>query len=267
MIFRYEVGISRLHKLNPLSKFLAVAVFSIAMVLIEGVWIQLCGLAFLAGIDYTMGSKSLHLRLCSAFVFWLALMIFIMQILFTPSGSVWVHLPLPFWSPVITDLGVKAAVVMSLRFINVILSGGLFSATTNPVTLVYSLMKAGVSYRYGFMVLMMLRFVPLFESERLTISNAQKMRGLELDGGSIKTLFFSIRYTLLPLIVSTLSKTNQLVLSMEGRAFGYCRTRTFLISCNYSLADKLMMAVSAVVLALLIMGTAFGWLPLHLLKI
>jgi energy-coupling factor transport system permease protein len=267
MIFQYEAGSSRLHKLNPLSKFMAVAVFSIAMVLVEGLWIQICGLAFLAGIDYTIGSKRLHRCLGSAFVFWLALMIFIMQILFTPSGRVWVHLPLPFYPLVITDMGVKGAVVMSLRFINVILCGGIFSSTTNPVALVYSLMKAGVPYRYGFMVLMMLRFVPLFESERITISNAQKMRGLELDGGSIKTLFFSVRYTLLPLIVSTLSKTNQLVLSMEGRAFGYRRTRTFLVSSTYSLADKLMMAVSLVVLASLIAGTATGWLPLHVLKI
>jgi len=267
MIFRYEAGISRLHKLNPLSKLLAVAVFSLAMVLVEGIWIQICGLAVLVGIDYSMGLKKLHRCLCSAFVSRLALMIFIMQILFTRSGSVWVRIPLPLYPLVITDLGLKAAAVMTLRFLNVILCGGIFSATTDPVALVYSLMKAGVPYRYGFMVLMMLRFVPLFESERLIIGNAQKMRGLELDGGSIKKFLFSIRYTLLPLIVSALSKADQLVLSMEGRAFGYRRTRTFLVTCKYSLADKLMMAASVVVLILLITGTAMGWLPLHVLKI
>jgi energy-coupling factor transport system permease protein len=267
MIFRYQAGHSLLHNLNPLSKLLAVAIFSLAIVLVEGFWIQICGLTVLVGIDYMMGSKTLHRCLCSAFVSQLALMIFIMQIVFTPSGSVWVRIPLPLCSLVITNLGFKAAVVMTLRFLNVILCGGVFSATTDPTALVYSLMKAGVSYRYGFMVLMMLRFVPLFESERLTIGNAQKMRGLELDGGSIKKLLISIRYTLLPLIVSALSKADHLVLSMEGRAFGYRRTRTFLITCKYSMADKLVMSASLVVLALLITGTVRGWLPLHVLKI
>jgi energy-coupling factor transport system permease protein len=267
MIFRYEAGISLLHKLNPLSKLLAVAVFSVAMVLVEGLWIQICGLAVLAGIDYTMGSKKLHRYIFSAFVSRLALMIFLMQILFTPSGSVWVRMPLPFLSPVITDLGVKAAAVMTLRFLNVIICGGIFSATTDPVALVYSLMKVGIPYRYGFMVLMMLRFVPLFEAERLTIGNAQKMRGLELDGGSMRKILFSIRYTLLPLIVSALSKADHLVLSMEGRAFGCRRTRTFLVTCKYSPADKLVMVASVVVLALLVTGTAMGWLPLHVLNI
>jgi energy-coupling factor transport system permease protein len=163
-----------------------------------------------------------------------------------------------------TDLGILKGILMTLRFLNVILMGGVFVATTDPVALVYSLMKAGIPYRYGFMVLTMMRFIPLFEAEMTIVSDAQKMRGLEVDKGGVRKLVRSIRYTMLPLVVSALGKSEVLALSMEGRAFGYRRTRTFLAADRYSFADRALIAASIAALVLLLACSVIGLLRLRL---
>jgi energy-coupling factor transport system permease protein len=252
MILRYVKGDSALHHLNPLSKLCVVVSWSIGLFLIDGIAIQAFGLGFILAMDYAIGSKSLRPFLFSRFVVMLGGTILLMQMLFTPSGNVLWAIPISWLHLAVTDQGILRGILLTLRFLNVVLMGGVFVATTDPVSLVHSLMKAGVPYRYGFMILMMLRFIPLFEEERATIGNAQKMRGLELDRGGLRKLVLSIRYTILPLVVSALSKADVLEISMEGRAFGYKDTRTFLSTESCMFLDKGLIVASLAALALLI---------------
>jgi energy-coupling factor transport system permease protein len=263
MIIHYIKGQSQLHRLHALSKLSAVIVYSVSIFLVNNLVFQALGLAAIMVVDYTIGSTKLRSFLFSRFVLGLAGTILIMQVLFAASGKTLLVVPLPWFRIALTDLGVLKGILMMLRFLNVILAGGVFVATTDPVALVYSLMKAGVPYRYGFMVLMMLRFIPLFEAEITTVSNAQKVRGLELDKGSIRKLLLSIRYTVVPLVVSALSKADMLAMSMEGRAFGYRRTRTFLTADRYSAVDRALITASIAALMLLLACSVMGWLPLR----
>jgi energy-coupling factor transport system permease protein len=267
MIIRYAKGDAFLYRLNPLSKLCALVACSISIFLIDAIVFDACALVAIVSIDYTIGSKKLGSFMSSKFVATLALSILCMQVLFTPSGNVLLAIPLHWFRLIVTDLGILKGILMALRFLAVVLMGALFVATTDPTALVYSLMKAGVPYRFGFMIIMMLRFVPMFETEANTVSNAQKMRGLELDKGGVRKLLLSVRYTFLPLIVSALSKVDTLVISMEARAFGYRHTRTFLTAETYSLADRVLLAVSIAFLLLMLAGALMGWLPLHRLMV
>jgi len=261
MIIKYIERQSPLHSLNPLSKLWAVAAYSVSLFLIDTLAFQALGLAAIVAADCAIGSTKLRLFLFSRFLLGLAGSIFIMQVLFTSSGHLWLTVPLHWFRIAVTDLGVLKGILMALRFLNVILLGSVFVATTDPVALVYSMMKAGVPYRYGFMVLTMMRFIPLFESEMTVVSDAQKMRGLEVDRGGVRKLLLSIRYTILPLVVSALRKSEILALSMEGRAFGYRRTRTFLTTDCYSLADRALITASIAAFVLLLTFCLLGWLP------
>lgn len=263
MIIRYVKGDSALHRLNPLSKLCVIAVCSIGIFFVNSVAVQVFGLALILAIDFTIGSKNLRPFLFSRFVVMLGTMILLMQVLFTSSGNVLWTVPISWLSLSVTDFGILKGILLTLRFLNIILMGGVFVATTDPAMLVHSLMKAGVPYRYGFMILMMLRFIPLFEEEMTTIGNAQKMRGLELDKGGPRKLVLSIRYTILPLVVSALSKADALEISMEGRAFGYKHKRTFLAANRYSFADRVLIAVSIAALALLVGGAVLRWLSIY----
>jgi energy-coupling factor transport system permease protein len=252
MILRYAKGNSALHHLNPLSKLSFIAAWSMGIFFIDSLAVQVSGLVFILVLDCAMGSGSLRPFLTSRSVIMLGTTILCMQVLFTPTGNVLWTAPIAWPHLVLTDPGVLRGVLLTLRFLNIILAGGVFVATTDPASLAHSLMRIGVPYRYGFMILMMLRFIPLFEEERIVISNAQKMRGLELDKPGPRKLVLSIRCTVLPLIVSALAKADALELSMEGRAFGYKETRTFLQPDLYRWMDRSLIAASFSALALLI---------------
>lgn len=262
MIVSYGKGDSLLHGLNPLAKLLAVSAGCTALVLLDGVAFAVAGLVAVIALAAATGAKRVLLLARSRFASVLLVWLILANALFTSSGKVLVAIPLHFFHLAITDLGLLIGIVTAVRFLTILLMSGLFIATTDPAALVYSLMKRGLPYRYGFMLMVMLRFAPVFERERKTVSNAQKMRGLEIDKPGVKKLYRSVRYTFVPLIVSALSKVETLVVSMEGRAFGYQRARTFLVEDRYERRDKALVFVSLAVIALLLVDKAAGWYPL-----
>ena len=178
---------------------------------------------------------------------------------FTSEGRVLLIVPFYFFHITVTDWGLLLGIMYAARFLTVFLLGALFIATTEPAALVYSLMRRGLPYRYGFLLVLMLRFVPVFERERKTVSDAQRMRGLEIDKRNFKKLYKSLRFTLVPLIVSALAKVDSLVISMEGRAFGFKPARTFMIEDRYGAHNKIMTAASLACVAVLLAGKALGW--------
>jgi energy-coupling factor transport system permease protein len=179
--------------------------------------------------------------------------------LFTPAGRVLVTVPFYFFYLSITDAGLIMGVLYAARFLTVFLISALFVASTEPAALVYALMRRGLPYRYGFLLVLMLRFVPVFERERKMVSDAQKMRGLEIDKRGVRSMYRSLRYTVVPLIVSALQKTESLVMSMEGRAFGYRPDRTFTFEDHFGARDLVVTAVSWAVFALALVGRFSGW--------
>lgn len=128
---------------------------------------------------------------------------------------------------------------MMLRFVNIVCSSFLFVATTDSNQLAYALMRSGIPYKFGFMLITALRFIPVFNAELEQVKNAHKAKGIELEGLSPKNLLRLIRYVLVPLVISALSRVDSLTISMEGRAFGLFPTRSYLYSHNLSVKDKI----------------------------
>lgn len=124
MIIKYTKRQSPLHHLNPLSKLLAAAVYSFAIFLIDNLAFQACALAAIVAADYAIGSRKLRAFLFSKWVLWLAGSILVMQLLFTPDGSALASIRLPWFRIAVTDLGVLKGLLMMLRFLNVIVAGG-----------------------------------------------------------------------------------------------------------------------------------------------
>lgn len=117
--------------------------------------------------------------------------------------------------------------LMSLRFLNVILSSHLFVSVTSPEDFAYALMQAGLPYRYGFALLTTMRFVPYFRMEANTVLQAQMVRGMEVDRPTPRGIFLMAKHTFVPVIVTALNKVDSLAISMEGRCFGLYPNRTY----------------------------------------
>jgi energy-coupling factor transport system permease protein len=220
---------------------------------------SLAALATVIAIAFLTGTQRVLRVMRTKFAGFLGLWIILANAIFTSGGKVLLDIPLHFFHITITDLGLATGIIMAVRFLAIFLVSALFVSSTEPAALVYSLMRRGLPYRYGFMLVVMLRFTPVFERERKAISNAQKMRGLEIDKGGVKKLYRSLRFTLVPLIVSALSKVDSLVMSMEGRAFGYQPVRTFTFEDRYELRDKALICVSLATIVLVLVGKAISW--------
>lgn len=267
MKVRYENGNTLLHSLNPVTKLTVLVLYSISVFMFDSLPVLLGSFIFMGMIVMGGRLRSIVSLMTSRFMISFAVVIFVIQVLFTRGGETYFSLPLYFFTIDVTSVGMLTGLIVMFRFITIILASGIFVATTDPNELAYSLMRAGLPYRYGFMLVTAIRFIPVFESEANTVSMAQRARGLEIDGGGMKNVIRSAKYTLMPLVVSALSKVDVLVISMEGRAFGHKRSRTFLRQGRFGVADISMIVLSIAVFIIMVLAIKLGWIALPQLSI
>ena len=244
----YQAGDSFLHRLHPLLKgawlvFLTAAVFLIqSPVVIPMLGVGLL-LIFLAIGIRLRDLRGLRLLLSTA------ALITVLQLLFWDDGNLLAEIA----GIKITDQGLLRGIYIGSRFLVVVLISYLFVVTTSPNQLAYSLMKAGLPYRFGFTFVTALRMIPIFEEEALTVYRAGQVRGVKYRPRRLKDLGDTLSGFILPMLISAMSKVDALSISMEGRCFGKYRGRTyFKIREKYSgdLWAGLFLVLGAVVVVL-----------------
>ena len=240
--FRYIENESFIHRLNPMVKIVFLICYCILVLLLENpiigiILFVLVLVAYkLAGLTLSFFARKMRIIIIFAFL------LFVAQVLFVKTGDTLFYL-IPGQHALVTTGGIVGGINMALRFLCIISSSYLFIATTEPNALAYSLIQAGLPYRYGFMLITALRFMPVFGAESNIIRNAQLARGVELDGRAPSKIVKMARYMFLPLIVSSLTKVDSLTTSMEGRGFGLYRKRSYLKEDRLSRMD---LAISVV---------------------
>jgi energy-coupling factor transport system permease protein len=128
-----------------------------------------------AGLGFTFFWRKLR------FIFVFSILILLVHLIFVREGALlWqidiFGLRLKIWS-----LGLNHGLLLVSRFFNIIGSSYLFVATTDPNRLGYALMQAGLPYRYGFMLITALRFIPLFFLELEQVRRAQMAKGIDIE--------------------------------------------------------------------------------------
>lgn len=220
----YHQGQTIIHRLYPITKLVWLLLGSVFFFIINNgylLWsIALLLLMILVSLKHDIWQVR-GFRL----VFSTGILLLALYLLFDKSGSVLFDPEIKFLS--ITSGGIKLGLRVSGRFLSIVLLSYIFILTTEPNQLAYALMKIGLPYRYGFMLVTALRLAPILENEGKTIYRAQLVRGVRYDQGNLKKLFLIIQQFLTPLLISALSRADKLVFSMEGRGFGKYPTRTF----------------------------------------
>ncbi|OPY28738.1 MAG: Energy-coupling factor transporter transmembrane protein EcfT [Methanocella sp. PtaU1.Bin125] len=252
MRIRYEPGTTFVHALNPMTKLAALVLFSIGIFLVASIPVEAVVFLSLVALIALIRARAIASLLASRFLLSFTVLLFLVQVVFNAGGAVYFSIPLILFSIPVTAHGVAVGVVLALRFVCIILASAIFVFTTDPGELAYALIRAGVPYRYGFMLVTAIRFIPVFEAEAGTVRCAQQARGLDIDGKGFRALLNSARYTLMPLVVSALSKVDVLVISMEGRAFGVRPRRTSLREGRFTLTDAAVIVLAILVFTLLL---------------
>ncbi|WP_321971540.1 energy-coupling factor transporter transmembrane component T [Paratractidigestivibacter sp.] len=215
-VIDYIPGNSLLHRLNPVTKLALAAAIIIATFLGDtyALLLALLVLTFALGA-YAKASRGL-VSLAKLMVP-LAMVMLVLQTAFIRTGQ-----PVFAWA---TMDGLVTGSKAGLRLLGVALPLILMLSVTKLNDLANAVVEVlHVPYRYAFTFTTALRFVPVFSQEMNAIMEAQTARGVEYDTKNpIKKLQLMLPL-FVPLLVSSVGKTDATALAAEQRGF-YLRTR------------------------------------------
>ena len=216
----YVPGDTLLHRLNPVAKLVFAIVFAIAC-FCTGNLVYLCAMLVLAlGMAASCGMMKQTFGLMKA-VFAFSVILAILLILTTPRGDVLVELP---WGYIGTG-SILAAVTTVIRLEAAAIPLFLTFYVTKISDLSNSVVKVlHVPYKYAFTFASTVHFIPVFMNDMKGIMEAQTARGVEFDQGGIVNKVRLMVPLCVPLLVSSVRKTNSAAIAAEVRGFNL-RTR------------------------------------------
>jgi len=178
-------------------------------------------------------------------LFGLVGMLFLLQCLFNRSGE---PLLLLYGKTIVTDMGLRTALVVCLRLLVVILSA-LVVAVGQARDYLLALTQCRVPYEIAFMVLAALRFLPMLREEARDVLCAAQLRGLKLKKTSLKNQAGAYISIVVPVVAGAIRRAEQLSIAMEARGFRAFSKRTSMRRLRMRLADWIYMAVFCAVLS------------------
>lgn len=229
----YIEGDSFLHRLNPVTKlFLAVCICVSAFVSSSHFFL----LGVICAILIVSAAVGIFSRAASLFkgLIKLAAIIFIFQVLFTSYGN-----PLFTLGFIkITDYGVLASLLIVLRIVTATLPFALVLSVTQTNDLTNSLVKKlHIPYKYAFSLSTAIKFIPVFATEMNGIIEAQTARGVDFDTKNPFKKIAMIVPLCLPLLLSSVRKTESTAIAAEIRGFNLRTAKSCYFSYKYKACD------------------------------
>ena len=245
-VIDYIPGTSLLHRLNPVTKLALAAGIILATFLGDTypLLIALLALTFALGAYARAVGGLVSL---SKLMVPLSLIMLVLQTAFIRTGD-----PVALW---VTTDGLVTGTKAALRLLGVALPLILMLTVTKLNDLANAVVEVlHVPYRYAFTFTTALRFVPVFSQEMNAIMEAQTARGVEYDTKNPLKKIQLMLPLCVPLLVSSVGKTDATALAAEQRGF-YLRTRESSYK-RYPMgaADYAVLAASV---ALIVLGVLF----------
>ena len=245
---------NKIVSLYPLTKFylaIAFVVVSIAMPGIVSKIICFVLINILAGMS---GLWPVFIRRVKNSVGILFIILVIIQTLFSPGEDV----IFSFWIFEAKWEGLMIA--LNLGFTLMCVGGSLiwFFAVTKEKDFVLSLEKQGMSPKASYVVLSTLQMVPVLKKKSATIMNAQKARGVETEGNLIVRAKVFVP-TIIPLVLSSITGTEERALTLEARGFSSGIRPTHLEDIEKTPADKTATVIITVLFVIALAGRVALW--------
>ena len=216
----YVPGDSLMHRLNPMVKLIGALVFAVACFCTNNLVFLAIMLAAALGLAASCGMIRQTIGLMKA-VFVFSLLLAIILVFATPTGDVLIALP---WGYIGTG-SLLAALVTIVRLEAAAIPLFLTFYVTKITDLTNSAVKnLHVPYKYAFTFASTVHFIPVFMNDMAGIMEAQTARGVEFDQGGIVNKVRLMVPLCVPLLVSSVRKTNSAAIAAEVRGFNL-RTR------------------------------------------
>ena len=222
---QYYESKSVIHRLDPRMKIILMIIFIVFIFICKNIFsllfAALCVFltAFISGVPFKMYLKNMKAIL--------PVLIFtaIINLFYGDGGKVL----LSFWVVEITTVGIYRSFFMSMRILLLIFISSALTYTTTPndltdaiESLLSPLKFIGLKNAVHTLAMMMtiaLRFIPTLIEEAEKIMNAQKARGADLESGGLIDRVKALIPILIPLLVSSVRRADELAKAMECRCY------------------------------------------------
>ncbi len=229
---QYYPAKSFVHNMDPRVKILLSIAYIVAVFLVAPFHYLGFAACLLFVIIATLFSKVPFLRILKSIkaVLFFVILSAVLQIFFNTNGNL-----LWSWGIIkITDEGLFNAGFIVARITLIVMGASLLTFTTTPVELadgIESLMyplkfiKFPV-HDFALVMSIALRFIPTLIEETDRIIKAQKARGADFESGNIFRRAKALIPVLIPLLISSLRRADELADAMDARCYSGSDKRT-----------------------------------------
>jgi energy-coupling factor transport system permease protein len=158
-----------------------------------------------------------------------------------------------------TSEGLRFAIEILLRILAITGAITLFYLTTAPAALVLDLEHRGVSPRVAFVALASVQTVPAMVDRAVTITAAQRARGLDTEG-SVWRRVRGVLPLAGPVLLGSIAEVEERTMALEARGFTRPGSRTLLWWPPDSARQRLARWLMVLAVPSLLVARALGWL-------
>lgn len=123
--------------------------------------------------------------------------------------------------------GLRHALAICLQVVNILGAFSILVLTTKPTDLIEALVRKGLSPRIGYVLSSVLQIIPQMIGSMDTIMDAQRSRGLELEGNLAKRIKAFVPL-IGPVVMTSLINVRERAMALEARGFTAKIPKTFL---------------------------------------
>ena len=227
---QYYPSDSFAHKCDPRAKILFLVAFIVGIFISKNFYaLGLCALVFVVAVAVSKVPLRTLVKSVKAVLF---LLIFtaVLNLFFRKDGEIVFH-----WAFItVTKEGIYSTLFLGARLFLLVLASSLLTLTTTPVSLtdgIESLLTPlkWIKFPVHELALVMsiaLRFIPILTDETARIMNAQKARGADFETGSLVKRVKAVIPVLIPLLVSSFRRADELGDAMDARCYSGSSVRT-----------------------------------------
>lgn len=244
---RYLPRSSFIHVLDPRTKIVTALSLMIFVFFLDTPWDYLGFLTLL--LAATILSKIEFKQVLHGIyaVFLLTFLSFLLQLFFAPGEPIFKFGPFK-----LTQEGLELAFTLSARLFFLAALSALLGFTTSAVEIaggLEALLKPleklkipvrGISLTLG----IAMRFIPVVLEEAENIFKAQRARGVDFSEGNAFTRIRRIVYMLIPLLINSMRRAQDLAEAMEARGYDKSSPRSKLNPLKFTPADYLALVIA-----------------------
>lgn len=254
-IGQYYGGDSVVHRMDPRTKLALTFIYAISLFMCKDPWMLGGATIFLAVYIYI--SRVPISFICKGLkVIWMFILFTALFSVFNGDGHV-----LWSWHRLrITEESVMTTVLVVARLVYLIIGSSVMTYTTRPMNLANGL-ESGLGFlkkihvpvsEMAMMLMIALRFIPIFMEELDKIMKAQLSRGADFESGNMIKRIKSYVPVFIPLFVSAIRRATDLAQAMDARCFDGSEGRSRMDPLKYSGIDYITYGIVLLYLAFMI---------------